>query len=81
MMNAKYREWIFRVWQARCLDMESTAYAQVCWANEKPLLVIRALSDLAGGEPGKNTLSGGVSAEVCANGAKVLHAVLNELPK
>ncbi len=54
--NAKYREWIFKVWQARCLDMESTAYGQVCWANQKPFLVIRGLSDLAGGQHGKNPI-------------------------
>jgi len=48
--NAKYREWVFRVWKARCVDMESTAYGQVCWANRKPFLVIRGLSDLAGGQ-------------------------------
>ena len=79
--NAKYREWVFRVWQARCLDMESTAYAQVCWANEKPLLVIRGLSDLAGGQRGPNTIKIGDLGEVFANTAKVLHGVLDELPQ
>ncbi len=32
---------------ARCVDMESAAVAQVCWFYEVPLLVIRALSDFA----------------------------------
>ncbi len=54
--NAKYREWVFKVWQARCLDMESTALAHVAWANQTPILVIRSLSDLAGGQHGKNPI-------------------------
>jgi adenosylhomocysteine nucleosidase len=54
--NAKYREWVFKVWGARCLDMESTALAHVAWANKTPILVIRSLSDLAGGQHGKNPI-------------------------
>jgi len=54
--NAKYREWVFKVWGARCLDMESTALAHVAWANKTPILVIRSLSDLAGAQPGKNPI-------------------------
>lgn len=78
--NAKYREWVFRVWQARCLDMESTAYAHVCWANQKPLLVIRGLSDLAGGQHGKNPID---DNELTVSGiaTKVLRGVLAEMPK
>jgi adenosylhomocysteine nucleosidase len=76
--NAKYREWVFRVWQARCVDMESTAYAQVCWANQKPLLVIRGLSDLAGGQKGKNPIDEN-ELQVSEIAVKVLHAVLDEL--
>jgi adenosylhomocysteine nucleosidase len=76
--NAPYREWVFRTWHARCLDMESTAYAQVCWANQKPLLVIRGLSDLAGGQPGKNPIDDN-ELQVSEIAVKVLHAVLDEL--
>jgi adenosylhomocysteine nucleosidase len=77
--NARYREWVFRVWQARCVDMESTAYAHVCWANQKPLLVIRGLSDLAGGQQGKNPI-GANELSVAGIATKVLRAVLGELP-
>lgn len=49
-----YREWVYRVWKAECLDMESTAVAQVCWANHIPFLIVRSLSDLAGGQEGMN---------------------------
>lgn len=56
MDNAVYREWVWKTWRADCLDMESTALAQVCWVNEKPCLIVRALSDLAGGQKGKNQI-------------------------
>jgi adenosylhomocysteine nucleosidase len=52
--NAEYRKWVFTVWKAECLDMESTAIAQVCWQNQKPCLIVRGLSDLAGGQDGPN---------------------------
>ncbi len=58
--------------------MESTAYAQVCWANQKPLLVIRGLSDLAGGQHGKNPIDDN-ELGVSEIAVKVLRAVLNEL--
>jgi adenosylhomocysteine nucleosidase len=54
--NAKYREWVFRTWQAQCTDMESAALAQVAYANAKPILIVRGLSDLAGGQHGKNPI-------------------------
>ena len=52
--NAEYRKWVFSTFQADCLDMESTAIAQVCWENKTPCLIVRSLSDLAGGQAGKN---------------------------
>lgn len=54
--NAEYRKWVFKVWKADCLDMESTAIAQVCWANKRPCLIVRGLSDLAGGQTGANEM-------------------------
>ena len=77
--NAKYREWIFRVWQARCTDMESTALAQVAYANRKPALIIRGLSDLAGGQHGKNPIDVN-ELNVAEIAAHVLHRVLDEVP-
>ena len=52
--NAQYREFVFSVWKAECLDMESAAIAHVCWANKIPCLIVRGLSDLAGGQAGPN---------------------------
>lgn len=76
--NAKYREWIFRVWQARCLDMESTALAHVAYVNRKPFLIVRGLSDLAGGQPGKNPIDEN-EARVSAIAARVLRGVIEGL--
>lgn len=76
--NAKYREWVFRVWQARCLDMESTALAHVAYANRKPILIVRGLSDLAGAQQGANPI-GQNEVRVADIGAKVLRAIVDEL--
>ena len=54
--NAEYRKWVYQVWKADCLDMESTAIAQVCYLNKKPCLIVRGLSDLAGGQTGPNQM-------------------------
>jgi adenosylhomocysteine nucleosidase len=76
--NAPYREWVFRVWQARCTDMESTALAQVAWANRTPILIVRGLSDLAGGQHGANPIDDN-EASVSAIAARVLRQVVDEL--
>lgn len=73
--NAAYREWVFRVWQARCVDMESTALAQVCHANGLPVLIVRGLSDLAGGQQGKNPINDH-ELPVAEMAARVLRAVV-----
>lgn len=74
--NAKYREWVFRVWQARCLDMESTALAHVAYVNRKPFLIVRGLSDLAGGQPGQNHINQN-EARVAEIAARVLRAIVD----
>jgi adenosylhomocysteine nucleosidase len=76
--NAPYREWVFRVWQARCTDMESTALAHVAWANHTPILIVRGLSDLAGGQHGANPIDDN-EASVSAIAARVLRQVVDEL--
>lgn len=76
--NARYREWVFRVWQARCVDMESTALAHVAYVNKVPILIIRGLSDLAGGQAGKNQIDENEDA-VSEIAVKVLRAVLDEI--
>jgi adenosylhomocysteine nucleosidase len=76
--NAEYRKFVHKVWQARCLDMETTAYAHVCYTNGVPFLAIRALSDLAGGQEGKNVIDDHESTS-SVNAVRVLRAILKEL--
>lgn len=76
--NAPYREWIFKVWKARCLDMESTALAHVAYANRKPILIVRGLSDLAGGQKGANPIDDNEAA-VSEIAVRVLRGVMDEL--
>lgn len=56
MDNRAYREFCFEAWGARCVDMESSALAQVAYVNQVPILIIRCLSDLAGGQEGVNQI-------------------------
>jgi adenosylhomocysteine nucleosidase len=54
--NAQFREWTFATFQADVLDMESAAAAMVAYANNKPFIAFRSLSDLAGGGEGQNEI-------------------------
>ena len=76
--NADYRQWIFKVWKAQCVDMESAAIAQVCWQNKTPCLVVRGLSDLAGGQAGANEIDQYLKA-AAENSARVLVRILQNL--
>ena len=77
--NRQYRQWAFRVWKADCLDMESTAIAQVCWANRTPFLIVRSLSDLAGGQEGINDADR-TERPVSRHASVVLREILQRLP-
>ena len=76
--NAEYRKWVSQVWKAECLDMESTAIAQVCWENKKPCLIVRGLSDLAGGQAGPNQMEAYLKA-AADHSAAVLVRILQKL--
>ena len=76
--NAEYRKWIFEVWKAECLDMESTSIAQVCWENKMPCLIVRGLSDLAGGQTGANQIDVYLKA-AADHSAAVLERILQNL--
>lgn len=73
--NAGYRAWIYGQWRAHCVDEESAAIAQVCWINRVPCLVVRGLSDLAGGQKGENQEDEFGDA-AAADAAAVLAAVI-----
>jgi adenosylhomocysteine nucleosidase len=52
--NAEYRNWLQRVYNAQVTEMESAAVGQVCFINDVDWVIIRSISDLAGGQHGKN---------------------------
>lgn len=76
--NAAYRQWVFQVWKAQCVDMESAAIAHVCWANKTPCLIVRGLSDLAGGQAGTNEVNEYLKA-AADHSAQVLVRILQNL--
>jgi adenosylhomocysteine nucleosidase len=78
--NREYRQHVFQTWRARCLDMESTAYAHVCYTNEIPFLAVRALSDLAGGQaPGELNAADFTEEVTSTHAVKVMRAILEEM--
>jgi nucleoside phosphorylase len=50
-MNS-FRDFAFQKWHARIHEMERSAIAQIGYSNRVAILIIRALSDLAGGQRG-----------------------------
>ncbi len=76
--NAEYRKWVREVWNAEVTEMESATIAQVCLVNDVPWVIIRAVSDLAGGQEGKNEEN--IYDRVASrNAAIVLFSILDEL--
>jgi adenosylhomocysteine nucleosidase len=76
--NREYRQWLYEVFNAEVTEMESAAVGQVCWVNEVDWVIIRAISDLAGGQEGIN-VEHIYDEEVSRVGALVLFALLDEL--
>ncbi len=77
--NAAFRAWAFSAFDARVLDMESAAVAQVAYVNQTPFIAFRRLSDLAGGDPGQNQAR--VFFQLASdNSATVVRAFLKALP-
>jgi adenosylhomocysteine nucleosidase len=76
--NAQYRQWLQTVFNAQVTEMESAAVAQVCFVNDVDWIVIRSISDLAGGQQGKNVenVFDGIAS---GTGAKLLLGLLDEI--
>lgn len=55
--NRAFREYLFSAYHAEVIDMESAAVAQVAFANQKPFIAFRSLSDLAGGDETENQMN------------------------
>jgi adenosylhomocysteine nucleosidase len=77
--NAEFREYLYKAWHARVLDMESGAVAQVAYANQVPTIVFRSLSDLAGGDRHKN-MEDTYEHLAAVNSAHVVRAFVAALP-
>jgi len=77
--NAAFRVWAHKTFDAKVLDMESAAVAQVAYANQTPFIAFRSLSDLAGGGAGANEM--GTFFQLAAdNSAAFVRAFLGQLP-
>jgi adenosylhomocysteine nucleosidase len=76
--NADYRNWLGKVFAAQVAEMESAAVAQVCFVNDVDWLVIRSVSDLAGGQQGRNAenVFDGIAS---GTGAKLLLGLLDQI--
>jgi adenosylhomocysteine nucleosidase len=79
MDNAAFRAYVAKTFSAEAIDMETAGVAQVAYANGTPFLGFRALSDLAGADPGANPVFRylGVAAH---NAAKTVLAFIKALP-
>ncbi|MEZ0212159.1 MAG: 5'-methylthioadenosine/S-adenosylhomocysteine nucleosidase [Xanthobacteraceae bacterium] len=77
--NAEFRTFAFDAFKAQVLDMESAAVAHVAATNGVPYIVMRSLSDLAGGGPGANEIR--IFEQLAAqNAVTVLRAFIKALP-
>lgn len=76
--NAQYRQWLRDVYTAQVTEMESAAVGQVCFVNDVDWIIIRSISDLAGGQKGKN--EGNVfDAIASGTGTKLMIGLLDQI--
>ena len=76
--NRDYRKWTREVFQAEVTEMESAAIGQVCFINEVDWVILRAVSDLAGGQEGVND-ENLYDLDASLVGAQLLFALLEEI--
>jgi adenosylhomocysteine nucleosidase len=76
--NADFRRYVFATFDARVMDMESAALAHVAYANRKPFIVFRSLSDLAGGGDGANQMLAFMDL-AAANSVELLRVFLHNI--
>ena len=76
--NRDYRKWVRKVFNAEVTEMESAAIGQVSYINDIDWVVIRAVSDLAGGQEGVNEEDVYDKAASIV-GAKVLFEMLEKM--
>lgn len=76
--NAEYRQWVRDVYTAEVTEMESAAVGQVCFVNDVDWLIIRSVSDLAGGQQGKND-ENVFDAIASGTGTKLMLGILDQI--
>lgn len=76
--NRDYRKWTRDVFGAEVTEMESAAIGQVCVINEVDWVIIRSISDLAGGQEGVN-VEHIYDVEASRAAAALLFALLDQL--
>lgn len=54
--NGAYRDFLFQTFGVSSADMESSAVVMTSFSNGYPVIVVRGLSDLAGGQNGDNDI-------------------------
>jgi adenosylhomocysteine nucleosidase len=79
--NSSYRRYLSQILSAVSVDMETTAFAHVAYANGIPFLAFRALSDLAGGSDYKEVGAFFGSGLAEANESRVTLAFLQAWSK
>ena len=76
--NEAFRTYVFETFEARLLDMESSAVAHVAYSNSVPYIVVRSLSDLAGGSDNKNQMETFINL-AAGNATSVVKALLRQI--
>ncbi|GLJ53343.1 hypothetical protein SUGI_1137430 [Cryptomeria japonica] len=75
--NAAYRNFLHHKFNVTPIDMESARVALVCLSESKPFIIIRALSDLAGGSSEENEAA--TFTDLAAKNAVIVVATLLKL--
>jgi len=75
--NMPQRQQIFDSFGALCVEMEGAAIAQVCYLNQIPFVVIRAISDKADGSAEVDFLE--FVAQSAENSAKVVMEMMGDI--
>lgn len=70
--NAAYRSFIYNKFQVSPVEMESAAVALICYQQKVPFIVIRALSDLAGGGSADSNEAATFTSLAADNSVKVV---------
>ncbi|KAI3714646.1 hypothetical protein L6452_21604 [Arctium lappa] len=78
--NGAYRKFLSTKFSVTPIDMESAAVALICYQQKIPFIVIRALSDLAGGGSAISNEASNFAPLAAQNAAAVLIKLVSLLP-